>query len=292
MLEFNNKYPLCHEQFYLSNFFCFCCTFGRMIIRSFLFISIAMTSCAFHESKTVLPQFANNVVVAHRGAFKKNGFPENSIASLKEAIRLGCTGAEFDVRMTADDVLVINHDPQFHGLDIEGSTYAQLSANKLSNGEMFPTLKDYLHAGIEKNLSTRLVLEIKPSSSKERGKLIAERVIDRVKKSGAEKLVAYISFDYDILKRLEELDATVVTQYLNGDVSPEQLKADRIDGADYHFSVFKTHPEWIMSAKKNKLILNAWTVNEEADMKWLLAEKFDFITTNEPEKLLSLMGNK
>jgi hypothetical protein len=38
--------------------------------------------------------FAANKVVAHRGAFKKTG-PGKFIASLKEAIRLDCTVAEF-----------------------------------------------------------------------------------------------------------------------------------------------------------------------------------------------------
>lgn len=68
-------------------------------------------------------------------------------------------------------------------------------------------------------------------------------------------------------------------------MSPEQLKADGISGADYYFSVFKTHPEWIESAKKNNITLNVWTVDETVDMDWLLANGFDFITTDEPELL-------
>lgn len=232
--------------------------------------------------------FADNPVVAHRGAFKKNHFPENSIAALREAIRLRCTGAEFDVRMSADDMLLINHDPHYAGLDIEKTAYQKLAAAKLSNGETLPTLREYLLEGMRDNSSTQLVLEIKPSASKERGKLIAEKVMNLVKELKAEKMITYISFDYDILKRLEELDKTAITQYLNGDVSPLQLKADGIDGADYHFSVFKKYPEWIGEAKKAGVILNAWTVNEEADMRWLLSQKFNFITTNEPELLLSI----
>ena len=43
-------------------------------------------------------------------------------------------------------------------------------------------------------------------------------------------------------------------------------------------------------AKENGIILNAWTVNTREDMQWLLDNKFDFITTNEPELLLSLKG--
>ncbi|HET7117849.1 MAG TPA: family 16 glycosylhydrolase, partial [Hanamia sp.] len=50
-------------------------------------------------------------------------------------------------------------------------------------------------------------------------------------------------------------------------------------------SVFQKHPEWIQSAKENNIDLNAWTVNEEKTMNWLLANDFNFITTNEPEIL-------
>lgn len=66
--------------------------------------------------------FAPNPVVAHRGAFKAKGLPENSVAALQEAIRLKCTGSEFDVRMSADDSLIINHDPHYGHKEIEKTT--------------------------------------------------------------------------------------------------------------------------------------------------------------------------
>ena len=230
--------------------------------------------------------FAKNIVVAHRGAWKKNNFPENSIASLKHAIELKCTGSEFDVRMTADDSLVINHDPNYNKLQIEKTNYADLVAFKLSNGEKLPTLKEYILAGIENNISTRLICEIKPSEiSKERGKELAAEVVRLVKDLKAQHMVVYISFDYNILKKIVEIDPKIITQYLDGNKTPEELKADGITGADYHFSVFKKHPEWIASARKNNISLNAWTVNDDAEMKWLLVNNFDFITTNEPELL-------
>jgi len=252
-------------------------------------IYISLFSCSANK-KTMQPiQFASNPVVAHRGAFKKNGFPENSIASLKEAIRLKCTGSEFDVRMSADDSLVINHDPHYHQLEIEKTNYDELIAHKLSNGEILPTLRQYLLTGLEDNKHTRLVLEIKPSATEERGKQIAEKVLQLVKELKAEAKTVFISFDYGVLQKLLQIDRHVSTQYLNGDVSPEQLQADGIMGADYHFSVFQKNPGWIASAKKNKIVLNAWTVNEEKDIKWLLDEKFDFITTNEPELALAIL---
>ena len=102
-----------------------------------------------------------NPVVAHRGAWKKNNLPQNSIASLKKAIEIGCIGSEFDVRMTADETLVINHDSDYHGFQIEKTNYNQLISFPLSNGEKLPTLKEYLEAGFENNNYTKLVIEIK-----------------------------------------------------------------------------------------------------------------------------------
>ncbi|NCU04240.1 MAG: glycerophosphodiester phosphodiesterase [Chitinophagaceae bacterium] len=247
-------------------------------------------SCSVNKQTAKPISFAGNPVVAHRGAFKLNKLPENSIAALKEAIRLKCTGSEFDVRMTADDSLIINHDPHFNKLEIEKVSYAELMAFKLSNGEPLPTLQQYLVAGMQSNTATRLVLEIKPSGiSKERGKRIAEKVVQLVKQLKADAMIVYISFDYDILLRIRELDEKAILQYLEGNKAPAQVKADKIDGIDYHFSFFQKNPTWIAEAKQHKLALNAWTVNDSTTMSWLLKEGFDYITTNEPELLFRLL---
>ena len=254
-------------------------------------IAVLYTACSTTKKSMSSMKFADNVVVAHRGAFKKNGLPENSIGSLKEAIRLGCTGSEFDVWMTADDSLVIHHDPDYNKLEIEKVSFGELRTFSLSNGEKLPSLREYLLAGLENNTKTRLVLEIKPSKiSKERGRRVADKVLQLVRELKAEPMIVYISFDYGILDQLRKHDPKAILQYLNGDHSPEQLKTEKIQGADYHYSVFKSRPEWIAEAKKNNIQLNTWTVNDSTDMKWLLDNKFDFITTNEPETLLKIQN--
>jgi glycerophosphoryl diester phosphodiesterase len=254
----------------------------------FLLISAALILSCSVSKKPVMPQFEPNKVVAHRGAFKKNGLPENSIAALKEAIRLKCTGSEFDVHMSADDSLVIFHDAHINNLNIPKTSFRVLRDQKLSNGEPLPTLREYLQEGLKQN-HTRLVLEIKPTSlGKERAQFVARKVVEMVKEMNASPMIVYISFDYDMLKEIVRLDPKAQTQYLNGDKSPKEVKADGITGIDYNFSVFKKKPEWIKEAKENNIILNAWTVNSMDDCKWLLNEGFDFITTNEPEMLLEL----
>jgi glycerophosphoryl diester phosphodiesterase len=230
-----------------------------------------------------------NCVIAHRGAWKTNNLPENSIASLKQAIALGCYGSEFDVHLTKDSIIVVNHDHIFYGLPIESSTYAELLTKQYPNGEKIPTLEAYLREGL-KQKKTKLILEIKTSEvSPERSFLLTQMCVEAVKKLRAEKQVEYICFSYDVGKLVHRLSLKAKLAYLNGDIAPAQAKQDGYTGLDYHYSVYKEHPDWIKEAKALGLTINAWTVNDKAEMEILLKQKADFITTNEPELLFEVL---
>lgn len=233
-----------------------------------------------------------NPVIAHRGAWKKNNLPENSIASLLEANRLHCQGTEFDVRMTKDEVLVICHDEHHQTMDIEKNNYSDLTKYPLSNAEKIPTLEEYILKG--KGTPTRLVLEIKPSpAGVSRSRFIADKVYDLVSEHAVATDICYISFEIEILKQLLKRNKKLPTQYLNGELSPAELKSLGIKGLDYHYSVFKEkHPEWIDEAKKLHLDLNVWTVNSREDLQFFISKKFNQITTNEPELLFDLLNAK
>jgi len=227
----------------------------------------------------------NNKVVAHRGAWKKKGLPENSIASLREAFRLNCHGSEFDVHLTADSVIVVNHDATFYGMTIAKSTYKQLLAKKHSNGESIPMLAAYLKTGMGQK-KTKLFLEIKPQNlGSERDRLLTSKVMQEVKKLKAEAWVEYISFGYEICKQLIAEMPNAKVAYLTGDQNPEKLKKDGFSGVDYHFSVYQQNPSYIASFKKLGLSINGWTANLATEMEYLLANDVDLITTNEPELL-------
>ena len=106
-------------------------------------------------------------------------------------------------------------------------------------------------------------------------------------------LSTFISFDIEILKELLKLNKKLSTQYLNGDKNPAEIKDLGIQGIDYHYSVFKTHhPDWVNEAKKLGLELNAWTVNEKTDLEFFIKNKFNQITTNEPELLKEILNSK
>ena len=69
--------------------------------------------------------------------------------SLKAAQDNGFWGSEFDVHLTSDGVVVVNHDPVFHLTNVQTHTYSQLTRKgKLSNGETLPTLDQFNLQGI------------------------------------------------------------------------------------------------------------------------------------------------
>lgn len=232
---------------------------------------------------------ASTQVIAHRGAWKNTGVPENSIASLQHAIKLNCWGSEFDVHLSSDSVPFILHDHSIQGIHIEKTTAAELSQIKLANGESLPTLKSYLESGKNQN-TTRLILEIKSSDiSKERSLVLTTNCVQMVQELNVASITEYIAFDFDVCKKVKELDPSAIVTYLNGDKSPDELVAVGLNGMDYHFSVFKQHEDWLKISRKKKLITNVWTVNDEETMRWFIGRKVNYITTNEPERLIELL---
>jgi glycerophosphoryl diester phosphodiesterase len=258
------------------------------ILSLSLFTLISM--CAMNDVNSQ-KDFITNKVIAHRGAWKAKNLPQNSIASLKEAISLGCEGSEFDVWMTVDSILVVNHDPDFYGLPIETSTYQELLHKKHPNGEQISTVEAYLQEGMKQS-RTKLIMEIKPSEvSGERGLTIAKKAVEMVHHLGAEDWVDYIGFDYNMCLKIIELDPKANVAYLEGDKSPNELAEAGFFGLDYHHSLLKQNPNWIEVANELGLTVNAWTVNKKEDMEWLLTKGARFITTDEPELLLELIKN-
>ncbi len=249
-----------------------------LLVLSAMLICVASVSMAQNKNK----------VIAHRGAWKNTGATENSISALEHAIKLGCYGSEFDVHMSADSVLFVNHDHAIKGTDIEKTVAKELSEIKLGNGENLPTLEAYLKAG-SKQKNTRLILEIKTSKiGKERSLALARKCVEMVQKLKVQAITDYIAFDFDVCLEVKKLAPKAHVEYLNGDKTPAEILAAGLDGIDYHFTVYKKNENYIKEMHQNKLTTNVWTVNDEGAMKWFLDNNVDFITTNEPELLLKM----
>jgi len=223
-------------------------------------------------------------VICHRGYWDADGSAQNSLRSLVKADSIGAWGSEFDVWMTADGVLVVNHDATFDGITIETAKWKQLKNLRLKNGESLPTLEQMLKSG--KKLTTRLIVEMKPHASREHEHEAARKIVKMVNRMKLEDRVEYITFSYQGMKNLKELapEGTPV-YYLNGELSPSQLEELGVAGIDYSIKVMREHPQWIDEAHSLGMKVNVWTVNSERDMDWCINYGVDFITTNAPELL-------
>lgn len=232
------------------------------------------------------------LVVAHRGYWRTEGSAQNSITSLQKAAQAGCWGSEFDVWLTADGVPVVFHDATIDGIRIEDTTFATLMNHRLQNGEFIPTLQQYLHEATRWPLC-RLILEVKPHRNAKRDASISELAVELVETMGLASRTDYISFSKDACKRLHELAPEAKVAYLNGDLTPLQVKEMGLIGIDYSAATFDKHPEWPLEAKKLGLEVNVWTVDGEEELRRFGAMKgIDIITTNDPDILIKTLGNK
>ena len=235
-----------------------------------------MTACS---DKPAEPQ-----VVAHRGYWKTEGSAQNSIASILNAGRIGAYGSEFDVNLTCDGALVVNHDFNYHGLKIYENTLADLRCDtlRLSNGEIIPTLDEYLEAS-KQYPGMKLVFELKSEGDPEYEAVALPACVEAITRLGVADRVEFISFSLSACKEFARLMPKNIVEYLGGEIAPAELHKMGISGIDYEYNVFYEHPEWIGEAHKLGMVVNTWTVNQEEDMRKLLELGVDQITTNEPE---------
>ena len=223
-------------------------------------------------------------VVAHRGYWKTEGSAQNSVSSLQNAGNFGAYGSEFDVNLTADGQLVVNHDFTYQGLTIYESTLDSLRdpSRTLKNGEIIPTLDEYLEASLAFP-NMKLVFELKSQGNPDYEAVAVPASIDAIKRFKVEDRVEFISFSLSACREFARLMPQNRVEYLGGEIAPAELHEMGISGIDYHYTVFDAHPEWVTDAHALGMIVNAWTVDKEEDIDRMLRLGVDHITTNEPE---------
>ena len=250
------------------------------MIKRILISALALVAC-------IIGIQAQTQVIAHRGFWKTEGSAQNSIAALEKAAEERLYGSEFDVQVTLDGKLIVNHDAKFQGFVIAETPFKELKKIKLKNGEKLPTLKKYLKAGKKQDI--QLILEIKSHKSKEVEDKMAADIVKMVTKMGLQKQVEYIAFSLNICEQLAKLTPESEIAYLNGNLTPAELKKKGINGIDYNQKVLEKHPEWVEEAHRLGMKVNVWTVNKEDMMRKFIDMKVDYITTDYPLETQKLL---
>ncbi|MDY5967369.1 MAG: glycerophosphodiester phosphodiesterase family protein, partial [Sodaliphilus sp.] len=141
-----------------------------------------------------------------------------------------------------------------------------------------------------KHPNIQVVLEVKPHADLIQESMCVMKALALVKHYELENRVTYITFSPNAMCELiKYAPKGTEVYYLNGEMPPKKLKEIGAAGMDYHYKVFKAHPEWIKECHDLGLKTNAWTVNKKEDLQWCIDNGIDFITTNEPVLLQKML---
>ncbi len=232
------------------------------------------------------------MVIAHRGA--SHLAPENTLASVELAWRLGADAVEVDVRLTRDGRIVVIHDETTdrtagRHLEVAATDSSQLRLLDVGRhkhprfaGERIPYLEEVLQIVPP---DRQLFVEIKC------GLEILPALVQTLAGSGKRAQVVIIGFDLATVRAtkavLPESDAHWLCDkrvFASYDLSiVAQAKAGGVDGLDVHWTGVTRR--FIQAVKAAGLRLYVWTVDDPAQALRLMALGADGITTNRPNLL-------
>lgn len=231
---------------------------------------------------------AETQIVAHQGFWTPEGSAPNSISSFANADSIGVYGSEFDVILTGDGQLVVHHDYILNGADIRDITFDEVRKTRLRNGELIPSLDEFLQAAVA-HPNTRLVLELKPLKSLNAEDKAVEDIVAALKRYSLVDRTDVISFSINVCIQFRKLLPDLPVYYLEGEMAPARLKHLGLTGMDYHYSHIFAHPQWVKEAKDMGLKINIWTVDDPVIMQKVIDLEPDYITTNKPVELQRLL---
>ncbi|WP_223280467.1 glycerophosphodiester phosphodiesterase [Virgibacillus halodenitrificans] len=225
-------------------------------------------------------------IASHRGDLKHA--PENSMSSIRSAIRKGVDAVEVDVAMTKDGVIVLSHDLDLKRVagvsdKISNLTYGEIKQIDIGRlygeefiGERIPTLDEVLKVMQEND--TKLIIDLK---SAEPGRGFAEKIVELVEKNDSDHLAYVQSFSYELLQDIRKRNETIkIGQILF-------LSAGNLSKLDVDFYTIRESmltERFIERAKKQNREVWVWTVNIKRNMKEVLKYDIDGIITDYPER--------
>ncbi len=229
---------------------------------------------------------------AHRGASAYA--PENTLAAFALAREMGAHGVELDVQMTADGRIVVIHDETldrttdgtgpvgWHTLDELKALDASAGMIPFS-GEKIPTLDEVFElldgSGMVVNVELKNSVVAYPG--------LEEAVLALVPATG----VVLSTFNHLSLAALVGLGACDVGM-LFGDVLFEPWRYGAgigVQALHPPFAYLDAVPDTVDQCHDAGLAVNAWTLNDTADLRRLIDLGIDAAITNYPDRALALL---
>jgi glycerophosphoryl diester phosphodiesterase len=266
------------------------------------------------------------LVIAHRGA--RSLAPENTLAAARQARAVGADMWELDVSVTADGELVIMHDDtlnrtsnvqqvfperipwrvweftlaEIQKLDCgswfnQTDPFGQIKAGRVAEsdvrsyvGEPAPTLRQALE--FTRDNHWRVNVELKQQPDEKSSRIIVEGTVALLKELGMDdgKQVVVSSFQHDYLRTIRAANPRIPIQALTNQKIPNlssYLTALGTDTCNPKAGAWS--PQELRELGQAGIRFNVWTVNDEAEMKELIAAGVQGIFTDFPQALVALL---
>jgi glycerophosphoryl diester phosphodiesterase len=271
---------------------------GRVLVLAALWgvVTTALTS----------GQAPRPLVAAHRGGALL--WPENSLTAYRQALALGADLLETDVHLTADGEVVVLHDPTLDRTTtgtgrVRAARLADLSRLRLrgrdgaDTQDSVPTLTQLLDLLAPSR--ARLLLEIKVDADRQRYPGIEEKVLAALNARGLADRTVVMAFEPETVKRLRALDPSIDLALLVGRARVERERVPPRDAVRWTRELGASHlgidyrvldSSVVEAAREAGIAVGAWTVNDEADLRRVIALGVALVISDRPDLALRLLG--
>jgi glycerophosphoryl diester phosphodiesterase len=217
--------------------------------------------------------------IGHRGAC--GHAPENTLASIKQAIALRCPFTEVDIRRTADDELVLLHDERLNRTTTGRGLVSKITLDDFTrldagDGERPPTLAEALTTASGR---IGLILELKIGG-------LAYDACALVRASGFDGRVIYTSFLHEELQHVQRVNPDSQTMVLFKRLPQDPgSAARRLQASHVGLRIDRVTTSLVSALHAADLIVFAYTANRPADIEQMKILGVDGIISDFPDRV-------
>jgi glycerophosphoryl diester phosphodiesterase len=233
-------------------------------------------------------------VIAHRGA--AGSAPENTLASIEQAIVDGADWVEIDVQETRDGHVIVVHDSDFMKLagnptkvwegDFEHIRQIDVGSwfDPKFSDQRVPTLLQVLEA--VKRGGSKLVIELKYYGHDQQ---LEQRVIDLVEGAGMSDAVMVMSLKLEGVQKLKQLRP----QWTGGLLAATKIgDITRLDTDFLAVNQNMADTAFIRRAHKSGKQVFVWTVNDALSLSHWISMGVDGVITDEPALAKDILAQR
>ncbi|MFB6340229.1 glycerophosphodiester phosphodiesterase family protein [Saccharicrinis sp. FJH62] len=250
-----------------------------------LFTLISLTISTFSQVK----------YIAHRGA--SYNAPENTMASVDLAWEIGADAVEVDVYKSLDNQIMVCHDDttlRTSGLKLVISKSKAKLLRKLDMGSW----KDHQYAGEKMPYLTEVINSVPPHKTLvieiKCGKEILPYLKEIMDTTPKASQIVFISFGWETILETKKTFPNNKCYWLSEESEglSEKIKEasqNQLDGINLYYGIIN---QSVMNlAKRYKLDVLCWTVDDPVEAKKLIKLGVSGITTNRPAWLKRQVNN-